>query len=302
MSRRLAAVLATAVIASAAAFAPPAPSSGRSSEEQDGVRERAHDPDPQEARDRPVGEQPRDAPEVGDRRADDVHARVGVVDPVDRHLVDPQPAPLREHQQLGVEEPALVLDVVEQVLERVAADGLEAALGVAEAGAQDGVEDAVVAARDELALRAADDPRAVREPRADREVAVTGHQRRDEREQAAQIGREVDVHVGHDARVARLPGGAQRAAAALAVEAQMADPRQRVRELGGDLGRGVDAGVVGDHDPPGEREAVGEEAVEAADAALQAGGLVVDGNDDLNVRRRGGREGPPGGEEGGGEL
>ena len=148
----------------------------------------------------PAGEQPRDALEVGDRGADDVHARVGIVDPVDRHLVDAQPAPLREHQQLGVEEPALVLDVVDQRVEHVAADGLEAALRVAELRAQDRVQDAVVAARDELALRAAHDPRAVRQPRADREVAVAGHQRRDEREQPAQVGREVDVHVGDDPR------------------------------------------------------------------------------------------------------
>ena len=43
-----------------------------------------------------------------------VDARVGVVDPVDRHLVDAQPAALGEHEQLGVEEPAVVADVVEQ--------------------------------------------------------------------------------------------------------------------------------------------------------------------------------------------
>ena len=188
-------------------------------------------------------------------------------------------------------------------VERVAADGLEAALGVAEAGAQDGVQEAVVAARDELALGAAHDPRAVRQPRADREVAVAGHQRRDEREQAAQVGREIDVHVGHDARVARLPGGAQRAAAALAVEPQVADPRAACRRAGAAIsGVASTLALSAIDDPPGEREAVGEEAMQAADAALQPGGLVVDGDDDLDVRRRGGREGPPGGDEGGGEL
>ena len=62
--------------------------------------------------------EPRDALEVVDRGADDVDARVRVVDPVDRHLVDPQPAPLGEHEQLGVEEPALVADVGEQRVER----------------------------------------------------------------------------------------------------------------------------------------------------------------------------------------
>ena len=85
----------------------------------------------------------------------------------------------------------------------------------------DGAQDPVVAARDELALRAAHDPRAVREPRADGQVAVAGHQRRDEREQPAQVRREVDVHVADDLRRARRPGGAQRAAAALLLEPQV---------------------------------------------------------------------------------
>ena len=84
----------------------------------------------------PAAQQPRDALEVVDRGADDVDARVGVVDPVDRHLVDPQPAALGEHEQLGVEEPAVVADVGEQAVERVAADRLEAALRVGEARAQ----------------------------------------------------------------------------------------------------------------------------------------------------------------------
>ena len=35
---------------------------------------------------------------------------VGVVDPVDRHLVDAQTVALGEEQQLGVEEPTVVVD------------------------------------------------------------------------------------------------------------------------------------------------------------------------------------------------
>ena len=85
----------------------------------------------------PAREQPRDAAQVVDRGAHDAHARVRVVDPVDGHLVDPQPAPLREHEQLRVEEPAVVADVVEQAVERVAADGLEAALRVRERARSD---------------------------------------------------------------------------------------------------------------------------------------------------------------------
>ena len=88
------------------------------------------------------------------------------------------------------------------------------------------MEEAVVAARDELALRPADDARAVREARADRDVAVAREQRRDERQERAQVGRQVDVHVGDDPRLAPRPGGAQRAAAALALEAQVLDPAQ----------------------------------------------------------------------------
>ena len=63
---------------------------------------------------------------------DDVDPAVGVVDPVDRHLVDAQPGPLGEHQQFGVEEPAGVLDQRQQPLGDVLADRLEAALRVGE--------------------------------------------------------------------------------------------------------------------------------------------------------------------------
>ena len=134
------------------------------------------------------------------------------------------------------------------------ARGLEAALRVAEAGAQHPVQDRVVGARDQLALGAAHHAGPMRQPRPDGEVAVAGEQRRDEREQAAQVGREVDVHVGDDARVGGAPGGAQRAAASLALEPQQLDAGQRVSEPRRDLRCGVRARVVGDHDPPGERE------------------------------------------------
>jgi hypothetical protein len=84
----------------------------------------------------------------------------------------------------------------------------------------------------------------------------------------------------------------------------VADARQHERETAGDLGRRVDRRVVGDDDPPAEREAVREEAVQAADALLESGGLVVDGDDDLDVGSRRGRERAPGSvsQEGRGEL
>ena len=71
----------------------------------------------------------------------------------------------------------------------------------------------------------------------------------------AQVGRQVDVHVADDPRVAARPGLAQRAAAALAVEAQQLDAGQLVRQRRAMARRGVGARVVGDDDPPGEREA-----------------------------------------------
>ena len=58
--------------------------------------------------------------QVGDRGGDDVDPAVRVVDPVHRHLVDAQPGALGEHQQLGVEEPAGVLDQRQQPLRDVA--------------------------------------------------------------------------------------------------------------------------------------------------------------------------------------
>ncbi len=257
-------------------------------EEQQRVGDRAEHADAHEPRDRAGQREAGDALEVLDRRADDVDARVGVVDPVDRHLVDAQAAPLGEDEQLGVEEPGVVADVGEEAVERVAADGLEAALRVGEAGAQRRVQQAVVAARDDLALRAADDAGALREPRADRDVAVAGEQRGDERQQRAEVGREVDVHVADDPRAAPRPGGPQRAAAALALQVQVLDAAQALLQVAGDGGRAVRARVVGDDDPPAEREGLGEEPVQAPDALLEDRLLVVDGHDDVDVA--GGRE------------
>ena len=136
VKRRFAAVLPTAVSASATRVGAVGAERRPQQQEQQRVGERREHADAHEARDRPGGHQPRDAAQVVERRAHDRHARVRVVDPVDRHLVDPQPAPLGEHEQLGVEEPGVVAHLVEQAGERLAPDGLEAALGVGEARAQ----------------------------------------------------------------------------------------------------------------------------------------------------------------------
>ena len=112
-----------------------------------------------QAPDREGAPDARDAPQVGDGGGDDVDAAVRVVDPVHRHLVDAQARALGQHQQLGVEEPAGVLDQRQQPPGDVGADGLEAALGVGEPGRQRAAQQQVVGARDELPLRPADHPR-----------------------------------------------------------------------------------------------------------------------------------------------
>ena len=132
---------------------------------------------------------------------------------------------------------------------------------------------------------------------------MAGDERGQEREQRPQVGREVDVHVGEHLGVAPRPGGAQGAAAAGAVEMQGLDARQLSREPFGDRGRRVARVVVGDRDPPGERQLVAAERVEAGDRALERGGLVADGHDELDLRRRRGRRGHEGrglGDGGGG--
>ena len=74
-----------------------------------------------------------------------VDAAVGVVDPVDRHLVDAQAVALREEQQLGVEEPAVVLDRGQESPRDARPHRLEPALRVAHARREHRAQDQVVA-------------------------------------------------------------------------------------------------------------------------------------------------------------
>ena len=106
-------------------------------------------------------------------------------------------------EQLGVEEPLLVPHEGQQPEGDVAAERLETALGVAEAAAQEQVEERVVAAGDELADRAADHPRPRGEPGPDGDVAVPRDERRDQRQQRVEPGRQVDVEIGDDGGIAR---------------------------------------------------------------------------------------------------
>jgi hypothetical protein len=255
-------------------------------QEQQRVGDRRDHADAHEARDGPVGGQAGHAPQVVPGRAHDVHPRVGIVDPIHRHLVDAQPAPLGQHEQLGVEEPALVAHVADEGPQGAGAHRLEAALRVGEPGPQRRVQDAVVGARDQLALGAAHDPGAVGQAGADGQVGVPGEQRGDERQQPAQVGREVDVHVADDGGVAARPGGAQGAPAALGLQPQDPHAGQGLGQGRGDEGRRIRAGVVGHDDPPGEGHLVGEEAVQAAHRVLQHVLLVVDRDDDLDLGGR----------------
>jgi hypothetical protein len=217
--------------------------------------------------------------------------------------VDPQAGPLGEHQQLGVEEPAAVLHQRQQARGDVLADRLEAALGVREAGRQRAAQQQVVAAGDQLALGAADHPRAGGEPAADRQVRVPGDQRRHQRQQRGQVGGQVDVHIGEHRRGGGRPRRPQRPAAALLLQVDDRDLRQLPLEGPGEVEGGVGAGVVGDRDAEGVGEGGGQVGVQAAHAPLQVGLLVVDGDRQVEdgpaagVRAAAG--GPPAGERGG---
>ena len=113
------------------------------------------------------------------------------------------------------------------------------------------VQQPVVGARDELALGR----RARRASRGARRVPIATSlwpesSGATQRQQRAQVGRQVDVHVADDVGVAALPGRAQRAAAALLGQRQQLDAGQVLGQRRGDARRLVRARVVGDDDPP----------------------------------------------------
>ena len=275
-------------------------------EEQRGVRQRGEDADHQEdahlhadpaatrlgagatepladlaQRQRPLDQgatQPGDADQVVERRADEVDAAVRVVGPVDGHLVDAQAGPLGDHEELGVEEPGVVLHEGEQLARRVPADGLEPALGVAEPRPQRLPQDQVVAARDELPLRPALDPRGGGEAGPDRDVGVPADQGSDEREQRREVGGQVDVHVDEDVALRGAPHPLERPAPALLRQVDHRHLGVGVAQPAGDQGGLVGAGVVGDRDleGPGQGAQVGEHPLHRGGQL----GLLVEDRDD----------------------
>ena len=77
-----------------------------------------------------VQPQPPDPLQVVYRRLGDLHPGVVVIHPTHRYLVDPHPAPVRQGEKLGVEEPPVVLDPGDEVTSHARANSLEAALGI----------------------------------------------------------------------------------------------------------------------------------------------------------------------------
>jgi hypothetical protein len=198
--------------------------------------------------------------------------------------MDPQPAPLRQDEQLGVEEPGRVLDEREQLLCHVRPDRLEAALRVGEPGAQGTSQDEVVAPRDHLTLEPAHDPGSPREPGPDGEVRVARHQRRHQRPEGVEVRGQVDVHVGQDRRVRGEPDLLERSPTTLLRHPDNGDPRQLLGEGSCVGSRRVRAGVVGHRHPEGVREGVDQVGVQPTHARRHRVLLVVDRDDDVEDR------------------
>jgi len=143
------------------------------------------------------------------------------------------------------------------------------------------VQQHVVTARDQLALEAARDLRTGCEARPDREVSASFEQWEHKLTQRRQVGRQIDIHVGEDIRIASHPCDAQRVAAALAIEVQDLDVLELVSEHPRDVERHVAARLIGDRDLSRDGEALREVRVQPAHARLEDPVIVVDWYHDL---------------------
>ena len=222
-----------------------------------------------------TAQQPCDALEIGGRGRHDVNPAVGIVDPVHRDLVDAQTRCARPAPAARCRRTIRCRRCAAASVRDVGTDRLEAALRIGEPGGQGGFQDQVVAARDDLALGAAHHPGAAAQPGTDGEVGVAGDQRRHQRGERGEVGRQVDVHVREHRSVGRRPHRVQRAAAALLLEPHHPDIGELGGELFGDPGRVIDARVVGDGDAGGKRELVPQVAVQPVHRIRQRGLLVV---------------------------
>ena len=91
--------------------------------------------------------------------------------------------------------------------------------------------------------------RPAREPAPDRDVAVTGEERRDQGEKCRQVGRQVDVHVREHGGVAVRPDGAQGASAPGEVDSDGLDVVESPHEVRSRIGYipqaiSVDGGIT----------------------------------------------------------
>ncbi|CAH0327062.1 hypothetical protein SRABI128_05740 [Microbacterium sp. Bi128] len=236
-----------------------------------------------------VPAQPCHAAQVREGRLDDVHAGIRVVGPVHRDFVDAQAALFCQDQQLGVEEPGVVQRVGKQLPGHVRPDRLEAALRVTEVGAHEGLEQEVVAARDEFPFGSADHAGVAGQPCPDRQVGVPGNERGKERAEGRQISGKIHIHVRQDRRRRGQPHLAECVSAALFCHMD----HRHFAQLAGypfrGLERSVGAGVVRHGDPEGMREGAEQVRVEPAQAGLEVPFLVKDRDGDVQQGRAGAR-------------
>ena len=114
---------------------------------------------------------------------------------------------------------------------------------------------------------------------------MTGQERGHQREEGREGGREVDVHVGDDRRLARRPCRTERVPTALPGQVHGRDAPHRGGQLVRHIVGVVRAGVVDHGDQRSEGERIVEVSAQGGDALRQLRRLVVDRNDDLDVER-----------------
>ena len=131
---------------------------------------------------------PPHALDVFDGSVNDVDARVGVVDPVDRNFVDAVPGFFGEKQQLRVKKPGIVLHMGQQACRDVGTHGFEPALCVAEVCSHGCFQHEVVGAGNEFPLRPALHTGGTRKAGANGNVGMPGEQWGHERKQAVEVG------------------------------------------------------------------------------------------------------------------
>ena len=174
--------------------------------------------------------------EVVDRGARDVDAAVGVVDPVDRHLVDAQAVVLGERGAARCRRTSRrprpsgssrrATSVRTALKPHCASRHPGREHGAQDAGCSVREISSRFGARGDRERRARAGSRSRRRSGPETSGATSGRQR-------VEVGREVDVHVRDDGGVARGPRRPQREAAALAVEVDGAHPGQVPGEAAG---------------------------------------------------------------------